>query len=219
MSHNDFLRSFWTRLKLPSFFYLICLYIVVSWYRFVLLNSNKLQIHSLISNKRHFIKVSEYLIVADLIAHVTASNHTNWLACGLNDLSHVHSAKMQRCEGLVELCKVLFSHEDQIYPRIWEHFSRGQTGLGKKKVMWGKQVWGVSSVNKDTPHVHTILWLVSSVSSLILLRKCLLNATSASKWAPFISPFIKLQSVFILLLIYLGLFWLNQIYLNEGLIV
>lgn len=88
--------------------------------------------------------------------------------------------------------------------------------VGEKKVMWGKQVWGVSSVNKDTPHVHTILWLVSSVSSLILLRKCLLNATSASKWAPFISLFIKLQSVFILLLIYLGLFWLNQIYLNEG---
>lgn len=82
MSHNDFLRSFWTCLKLTSFFYLICLYIVISWYRFVLLNSNKLQIHSLISNKRHFIKVSEYLIVADLIAHVTASNHTNWLACG-----------------------------------------------------------------------------------------------------------------------------------------
>lgn len=94
MSHNGFLWSFLTFHKLPSLFYFICLCIIISWYRFMLLNSHKLQIHSLISNKRHFIKVSQYLIVAELIAHVTASNHTNWLACGRNDLSHVYSAKM-----------------------------------------------------------------------------------------------------------------------------
>jgi len=43
------------------------------------------------------------------------SNHTNWLAHRLNDLLHVHSAKQHICEGPVELCKVLFLHEDLIY--------------------------------------------------------------------------------------------------------
>lgn len=49
--------------------------------------------------------------------------------------------------------------------------------------MWGKQVWGVgvSSANKDTPHVHTVLKLVSSVRTLTLFRLHLLNATGAVK--------------------------------------
>ncbi len=108
---------------------------------------------------------------------MTASNHTNWLACGLNDLSHVYSVKMWGPRQTLQ--SIIFPWGPDLPKNLRTFFMRTDW-VGEKKVMWGKHVWGVSSVNKDTPHVRTILWLVSSVNSLILLRKCLLNASKMS---------------------------------------
>lgn len=90
------------------------------------------------------------------------------------------NAKMWRSSRTLQ--SIIFPWGPDLPKNLGTFFTRTDF-VGEKKVMWGKQVWGVSSVNKDTPHVHTISWLVSSVNTLILLRKHLLNY--ASKWVPF----------------------------------
>lgn len=131
----ELLKLAWTSFKMYKryiMFYILFYVCILLFHDADLCYLNKFQIHSLISNKRHFIKVSEYLIVVELNAHVTVSNHTNRLACGLNDLSHVHSVKMQRCEGLVELCKVLFPM------RTWFTQESGNI-FHEDRLCWGKK--------------------------------------------------------------------------------